>query len=121
MVLAGVMERHPELRVLLAHGGGAIVALGGRLRRGFDAVADAGRALTEPPDASIRRFLFDTVTHDPAALRALVEAVGADQVLLGSDYPFAMADPDPVGTVRTAGLSDEAQAAVLGGNAERLV
>jgi aminocarboxymuconate-semialdehyde decarboxylase len=121
MVLAGVMERHPSLKVLLAHGGGAILALRGRLRHGHETVAAAGGALSEPADASIRRFLFDTVTHDPAVLRVLVEAVGADRVLLGSDYPFDMADRHPVQTVRRAGLEDEEEAALLSGNAERLL
>jgi aminocarboxymuconate-semialdehyde decarboxylase len=121
MVLAGVMARHPELRVLLAHGGGAILALRGRLRRGHEAVGAAGAGLSEPPDASLGRFLFDTVTHDPTVLRALVEMVGAERVMLGSDYPFAMADPHPVQTVLAAGLSADEQTAVLGGNAERFM
>lgn len=121
MVLAGVMERHPRLRVLLAHGGGAIVALRGRLRHGHDAIAAAGGALGEPADVSIRRFLFDTVTHDPALLRDLVEAVGADRVLLGSDYPFDMADPHPVETVRRAALDEDDEQALLSGNAKRLL
>jgi aminocarboxymuconate-semialdehyde decarboxylase len=121
MVLAGVVERHPGLKVLLAHGGGAIVTLGGRLRRGHEAIAAAGGALSEPADVSIRRFLFDTVTHDPALLRDLVEAVGPERVLLGSDYPFDMADPHPLETVRRAGLDADDEAAVLSGNAERLL
>jgi aminocarboxymuconate-semialdehyde decarboxylase len=119
LVLTGTMERHPALRVLLAHGGGAIVALRGRLSYGSAHVTAAGRALDESADTSIGRFLFDTVTHDPAVLRGLVEAVGADRVLLGSDYPFDMGDPDPVATVRATGLDEETQAAVLHGNAER--
>lgn len=122
MVLAGTMIRHTGLRVLLAHGGGAIVALSGRLRHGQDKVAAAGPPPDDPrsaADATIRRFLFDSVVHDPALLGTLVAAVGADRVLLGSDYPFDMADQDPVATVRAAGLDDEAQAAVRGGNAER--
>jgi aminocarboxymuconate-semialdehyde decarboxylase len=121
MVLAGVMERHPGLKVLLAHGGGAILALRGRLRHGADTIAAAGGALSEPADLSIRRFLFDTVTHDPMLLRELVEAVGPDRVLLGSDYPFDMADRHPVQTVRRAGLDDDDEAALLSGNAERLL
>jgi aminocarboxymuconate-semialdehyde decarboxylase len=121
MVLAGVMERHPDLKVLLAHGGGAILALRGRLRHGHEVVAAAGGALAGPPDVSIRRFLFDTVVHDPALLRVLVDTVGADRVLLGSDYPFDMADPRPVETVRSAGLSEEDEAAVLSGNVQRLL
>jgi aminocarboxymuconate-semialdehyde decarboxylase len=121
MVLAGVMERHPSLKVLLAHGGGAILALRGRLRHGHEGVASAGGALSEPPHVSIRRFLFDTVTHDPTLLRDLVGAVGAERVLLGSDYPFDMADPHPVETVRRTALSEYDQAALLSENAERLL
>jgi aminocarboxymuconate-semialdehyde decarboxylase len=107
--------------VVLAHGGGAIVALRGRLRHGHEAIAAAGRALSESPEDSVRRLRFDTVTHDPTLLRDLVRAVGADRVLLGSDYPFDMADPHPVETVRRAGLDEEDEAALLGGNAERLL
>lgn len=121
MLLAGVTERHPGLKVLLAHGGGALVALRGRLRRGHEAIAAAGAALSEPADVSIRRFMFDTVTHDPAVLRDLVEVVGPDRVLLGSDYPFDMGDPHPIETVRRAGLHPDAEEALLAGNAQRLL
>lgn len=122
LVLSGTMTRHPGLRVLLAHGGGAIVALSGRLRHGQQVVAAAGPPPTDPvlsADRVVRRFLFDSVVHDGELLRDLVAAVGADRVLLGSDYPFDMADRDPVATVRAAGLDEAAQAAVLGGNAAR--
>ena len=121
MVMSGVMERHPELRVLLAHGGGALLALRGRLRHGHAAVAAARTRLGESPDASLRRFYYDTVTHDVDLLEALVAFAGADHVLLGSDYPFDMADPELVETVRRCGFDDTAEAAILGGNAERLL
>jgi aminocarboxymuconate-semialdehyde decarboxylase len=121
MVLNGTLERHPGLRVMLAHGGGAILALRGRLQHGHRAIAPARGGLKGPADESIRRFLFDTITHDAGVLRTLVETVGADRVLLGSDYPFDMADPDPVGTVKAAGLSPHDERAVLSGNAERLL
>jgi aminocarboxymuconate-semialdehyde decarboxylase len=121
LVMSGTLERHPGLRILLAHAGGAIVALRGRLRHGHRAVAAAGVSLHAAPDELVGRFLFDTITHDSAALRALVDLVGADRVLLGSDYPFDMADTDPVGTVRAAGLSADDEQAVLGGNAARLL
>jgi aminocarboxymuconate-semialdehyde decarboxylase len=115
LVLSGTMARHPRLRVLLAHGGGAIVALSGRIRHGQAAVAAVGSI----DDKVTGRFLFDTITHDSALLRTLVDTVGPDRVLLGSDYPFDMADPDPVATVRAAGLASDAEQAVLGGNALR--
>ena len=121
MVLAGVLERHLRLRVLLAHAGGAVLALRGRLRHGHAVVAAAGERLQEPPEDSLRRLHYDTITHDPSLLRALVEFAGPERVLLGSDQPFDMADPRPVETVRAAGLDPEAQAAVLGANAARLL
>jgi len=123
LVLGGTMTRHPRLRMLLAHGGGAILALSGRLRHGQAAVSTAGPPAAEPAgaaDAVVRnRFLFDTVTHDPSLLAGLVAAVGANRVLLGSDHPFDMADPDPVATVRAARLGAEGEHAILGGNAAR--
>ena len=121
LVLSGVLERHPGLRVLLAHGGGAVLALRGRRRHGWAAGAPAGARLTEPPEDSLRRFLYDTVVFDPDVLRALVAFAGADRVLLGSDHPFDMADARPAETVAAAGLPPDAEAAVLGGNAARLL
>jgi aminocarboxymuconate-semialdehyde decarboxylase len=121
MVMAGVMERHPDLKVLLAHGGGAVLALRGRLRHAHEHVAGAQGSLREPVEDSLRRFFYDTVTHDPAVLRELVGFVGAERVVAGSDHPFDMGDHDPAATVRAAGLGGEAEAAILEGNLERLL
>ena len=121
LVLGGVMERHPGLRVLLAHAGGAVLALRGRLRHGWEAIAPARARLTEPPEDSLRRFLYDTITHDAGLVRELVAFAGADHVLLGSDHPFDMADPHPIATVAAAGLDPAAERLVLGGNAARLL
>jgi aminocarboxymuconate-semialdehyde decarboxylase len=121
MVMAGVMERHPALRVILAHGGGALPALRGRLRHAHTTIAAAKARLREDPEASIARFYFDTVTHDPAVLASLVEFAGGDHVLLGTDHPFDMGDPHPVATVRAAGLGSGPERAVLGGTAMRLL
>jgi len=121
MVMAGIMERHPGLKVLLAHGGGAVLALRGRLRHAHAALAPAQARLSDSPEASLRRFYYDTVTHDATLLRALVEFAGAEQVVLGSDFPFDMADPRPADTVRAAGLGPDAEAAILGRNLEALL
>ena len=121
LVMAGVLERHPDLRVLLAHGGGAVLALRGRLRHAHEHLGAARTALRESVDDSLRRLYFDTVVFDPAVLRALVDFAGADHVLAGSDHPFDMGDPDPAATVRAADLDPAAEAAILGGNAERLL
>jgi aminocarboxymuconate-semialdehyde decarboxylase len=117
LVLGGVLERHPRLRILLAHAGGALLALRGRLRHGHAAVAAAGGRLGEDPDASLRRLYYDTITHDPSLLAGVAAFAGADHVLLGSDHPFDMADPDPAGTARAAGLDPDE----LGASAARLL
>ncbi|MGH3062308.1 MAG: amidohydrolase family protein [Gaiellaceae bacterium] len=121
LVMAGVLEAYPRLKILLSHGGGAILALRGRLRHAHSFQPDARSRLTESPLESIRRFHFDTVTHDATLLRALVEFAGADRVLLGSDYPFDMGLEQPAEPVRELGLPAADEAAVLGGNALRLL
>ena len=121
MVMAGVLERHQGLRVLLAHGGGALPALRGRLRHAHSFQPQARSRLGESPDDSLRRFYFDTVTHDEKVLRELVALAGADRVLCGSDYPFDMGVERPAEIVRALGLAPDEEQAILGGNARRLL
>jgi len=121
MVMAGVLERHPGLRVLLAHAGGALPALRGRLRHAHGFQPQARSRLTEPVDDSLRRFYYDTVTHDVELLRALVDYVRAGQVVLGSDHPFDMADARPAETVRACRFEPAQEKAILAGNARRLL
>jgi aminocarboxymuconate-semialdehyde decarboxylase len=116
LVGAGVLDDHPRLRILLAHGGGAIAALRGRL---------AHEQTFHPPGrdvlAAIRRFYVDTVVHDVDVLRGLVDFFGTDHVLLGSDYPFDMGAARPVEIVRALELALADEEAILGGNARRLL
>src|SRR5215207_2913165 len=121
MVVAGVMERHPGLRVLLAHGGGALLAVRGRMRHAHGFQPEAASRLRESPQDSIRRFYYDTLTHDEMLLRALIDYVGSEHVLLGSDYPFDMGDARQVDTVRALALAPDVEEAILAGNAERLL
>jgi len=121
MVVAGVMERHPGLSILLAHGGGALMAVRGRMRHAHGFQPQANARLGESPEDSIRRFYFDTLTHDDALLRSLIDYVGSDHVLLGSDYPFDMGDARHVDTVRALGLAPDMETAILAGNAQRLL
>jgi aminocarboxymuconate-semialdehyde decarboxylase len=121
LVMAGVLEAYPRLRILLAHGGGALPALRGRLARAHQVQPAARARLRTDPVVSLRRLYYDTVTHDPQVLRALVEFAGADHVALGSDYPFDMGDPHPVQMVRALRLSADQEEAVLGATAARLL
>jgi aminocarboxymuconate-semialdehyde decarboxylase len=121
LVMAGVLERFPRLRVVLAHGGGALPAVRGRLRKAHSFQPQARARLTEPPDASLRRLYYDTVTHDAELLAGLLAYAGPGHVLLGSDRPFDMGTDDPVGEVRALGLDPDAERAVLGANAAMLL
>lgn len=117
LIFGGVLERFPNLKVCLTHGGGFLPYQIGRQDRGFVSRADVtATRVSSEPSSFLRRFFYDTVVHDPDALRFLVERVGSDRVVLGSDYPFPMGDPDPIATVRAASLPDDVVAAILSGN-----
>lgn len=116
MLAAGVLDEHPRLEVLLAHGGGALPALRGRLAR-EQQIHPPGRDV----QAALRRFHVDTVVHDPAVLGDLVQLFGPERVLLGSDYPFDMGSERPAEIVRALGLRSDEEALILGGNALRLL
>jgi aminocarboxymuconate-semialdehyde decarboxylase len=113
---AGVLDVHPRLNVLLAHGGGVLPTLRGRLAREQE-IHPPGRDVR----ASLSRFLVDTVVHDVEVLRGLVEFFGAQRVLLGSDYPFDMGTEHPAEIVRALALPPDEEALILGGNALRLL
>jgi aminocarboxymuconate-semialdehyde decarboxylase len=120
LIFGGVLDRHPGLRVLLAHGGGALPWLIGRFDRGFQ-VRPECRGTSQVPSQWAARFLYDTVLFGPRALRALVDMVGARQVLLGTDFPFDMGDPDAVGTVERAIEDPDVRREILSGNADRVL
>ncbi|MEV6845050.1 amidohydrolase family protein [Actinoplanes sp. NPDC051411] len=118
LLLSGVLDRHPGLRLILVHGGGFLPYQARRLDGGHRADKLAGhRIARDRPSDYLGDLHFDTVAMAPEAIAFLASVAGADRVLLGSDHPFPLGDPDPVGTVRSAGLGEEATAAVLGGNA----
>lgn len=119
LIFGGVLERHRDLTVILTHGGGFLPYQIGRGDRAHTVLRGARSGSPEPPSALLRRFLFDTITHDPTSLAFLVARVGADRVVLGSDHPFPMGDDDPVATVDAAGLCGPDRDGVLGGNAAR--
>ncbi len=120
LVVAGVLERQPGLRILLAHGGGALPALRGRLRQAF-AVRPEARSGGCEPDDSLRRLYFDSLTHDPAVLADLVAFAGAGHVVLGSDRPFDMGTDRPVEEIKALGLRAHDEQLLLGGNAAQLL
>src|SRR6266852_1210823 len=122
LIFDGVLERHPNLKIIAVHGGGYLGAYSGRIDHAWGARADAHGNLPKPPSSYLKKIYFDTVVFTPHQLRALVATFGIDHVLMGTDYPYDMAEYDPLQhLVATKGLDEAAPAAIAGGNAKRLL
>lgn len=119
LIFAGVLDRHPGLQLIAAHGGGYLPTYLGRSDHAWRVRSDAG-GCRDLPSSYLRRIWFDSLVHTPDALRRLVDTVGADRVLLGSDYPFDMGVTDPLQRLADAALPPDQSAAVAGGNAAAL-
>jgi aminocarboxymuconate-semialdehyde decarboxylase len=115
-----VLDRHPDLKIVAAHGGGYLPFAIGRSDRAWHVRPEARRC-AHAPSSYLKKLWFDTVVHDPVALRHLVEVAGGSRVLLGSDFPFDMGLDDPVSFVRGADLPAELTERILSGNAEALL
>jgi aminocarboxymuconate-semialdehyde decarboxylase len=117
----GVLDAFPRLDVVLPHAGGVLPALIGRMDHGATVRPELAH-MKCPPSSYLRRFHYDTVSHDDTALVHLIERVGADRIVMGSDCPADMSYTRPVDVVeRLAPLSPDERDAVLGGNAKRLL
>jgi aminocarboxymuconate-semialdehyde decarboxylase len=122
LICGGVLERHPGLRICLVHGGGTLPYQIGRLDHAHRELHSKVGGLPELPSAYARRLYYDTVTHSPEMLRFLLEFVGADHVVLGSDYPFEMGESDPLGLLDSVqGLDPRDRMRIAGANVERLI
>ena len=122
LIFDGVFERHPKLRVLAVHGGGFLGAYSGRIDHAWGARSDSHGTLPKPPTTYLRRNVyFDTVVFTAHQLEALVKTYGADRIVMGTDYPFDMADFDPIEHVVSTGFDASATAALCGGNARKLL
>ncbi|MGW1026363.1 amidohydrolase family protein [Streptomyces sp. NPDC002577] len=116
LIFTGVLDRFPRLKLVAAHGGGYLPTYIGRSDHAWQ-VRDDARGCAEPPSAYLKRIWFDALVYTPRALRHLVDEVGADRVVLGTDYPFDMGVDDPAARLDAAGLSPADRDAVAGGNA----
>ncbi len=107
LIFDGVLERHPELKLLAVHGGGYLGAYSGRIDHAWGARSDCHADLPHPPTTYLKRCYVDTVVFTPHQLAELVRVFGADRILMGTDYPFDMADYDPIGHVVGAELGEQ--------------
>ncbi|MGW1770257.1 amidohydrolase family protein [Streptomyces sp. NPDC002104] len=121
LIFSGVLDRHPGLKLIAAHGGGYLPTHIGRSDHAWSARSDASSGCLHPPSSYLKRIYFDSLVHDPYVLRELVRVVGSERVLLGSDFPFDMGTEDPVAALRAARLPETAFDAVRGGNAAVLL
>ncbi|MBA3841501.1 MAG: amidohydrolase family protein [Actinobacteria bacterium] len=119
LILEGVLEDLPDLKIVMAHGGGFLPHYFGRLDRNFhNRPATAGH-ITKLPSEYLNAFYLDTCVYDPKVLAVLIELVGADRLLLGTDYPVG--DSDPLAIVQASGATAAQIAAIAGGNAVELL
>jgi aminocarboxymuconate-semialdehyde decarboxylase len=122
LIFDGVLERHPNLKILAVHGGGYLPAYSGRIDHAWGARSDSHGDLPQPPTSYLRKIYVDTVVFTPHQLLALVQLFGGDHVIMGTDYPFDMAEYDPIGHVVSVQQLDPSKiAAIAGGNAKQLL
>jgi aminocarboxymuconate-semialdehyde decarboxylase len=121
LIFGGVLERLPDLRICFAHGGGAFPFTLARLDHGWKVRPEGPAAIPREPREYARRIHVDSLTLGPRNLRFIIEELGPDRVVLGSDYPFDMGDPDPVASVAAAGLDEATRALVEGQTAARFL
>lgn len=120
-IYGGVLDRYPDLTICLCHGGGYVPYALDRLDKGWDVWPGSRGASQAPPSTYVRRFYYDTVVYTPRNLRFLLDVVGADRVLFGTDWPAPMTFDDPVGRIEDMEeLSTDEREALLRGNAASL-
>lgn len=123
LIFSGVLDRFPDLVIVVSHGGGALPYLVGR----FDCMhermdrAHQGDVAQGAPSGYLRRFYYDTILHDAAALRYLADKVDTDRIVLGSDDPFPPMDKDPLASLKQAGFSAQEMARIADENPRRLL
>ncbi|MBV8778800.1 MAG: amidohydrolase family protein, partial [Alphaproteobacteria bacterium] len=107
LIFGGVLQDHPNLKLVLSHGGGYLPAYSGRIDHAASARPDCCEIIRHMPTTYLRRLYFDTIVYTHAQLEYLVQQFGADHIVMGTDYPADMGEVDPIGFIETAaGLND---------------
>jgi aminocarboxymuconate-semialdehyde decarboxylase len=121
MITGGIASRHPNLRIAFSHGGGTMSILMPRLVHAWNKFPKAKESLKESPATIARRFYYDELVFEPKAVRFLVETFGNTQILVGTDYPFALGDMTPMKTLENAAFDIGTLTAITSGNARRFL
>jgi len=120
LIFGGVLDRHPRLQICLPHAGGVLPILTGRLDHGWK-VRKENRHLASAPSSYLRRFTYDTIAHSKPIMDFVISQVGADRIMIGSDYCYDMGYERPVQVVEELGLAVEDKKMILGGTAAKLL
>jgi len=120
LIFGGVLDSHPKLQVCLPHAGGVLPILVGRLDQGWK-VRPELKQLPQAPSSYLQRFTYDTITHSKTVMEFVIKEVGAERVMTGSDYCFAMGYDRPVQFLEQVDLTSAQRQMILGGNAARLL
>lgn len=121
LIFGGVLERLPDLRIAFAHGGGAFPFTLARLNHGWHVRPEGPQAIPKEPREYARRIYVDSLALAPRNLRFIIEELGADRVMIGSDYPFDMGDADPRASLEAAGLDAATRRLIEGETAARFL
>jgi aminocarboxymuconate-semialdehyde decarboxylase len=119
MILKGMFEKYPNLRLCLSHGGGLLAFNIWRFDHSYGLRSELRKQLPRKPSEYLKKMYFDSIVHSVAALQFLVRVAGADRVVIGTDYPMAMGDFAPVAKIKELDLSMPERELILGGNAAK--
>jgi aminocarboxymuconate-semialdehyde decarboxylase len=121
MITGGIGARHPKLRIAFSHGGGVMSILLARLVHAWNMFPKAKESLSESPAVTAKRFYYDQLVFEPRAVQFLIDIYGASQIVIGTDYPFALGDTHPMKTLELAQVHGETLVAISSGNAKRFL
>jgi aminocarboxymuconate-semialdehyde decarboxylase len=120
LIFGGVLDRHPNLVIVLPHAGGSLLNIVGRLDHGWS-VIPAAKHSAQTPSAYLHRFMYDTIAHSKPLMEYIISQVGVDRIIMGSDYCFPVGYDRPVENVEELRLSNEQRKMILGGTAAKLL
>ena len=120
LIFGGVLDRHPNLLIVLPHAGGALLNIVGRLDHGWNAIP-AAKHSAQAPSAYLHRFMYDTISHSKPLMEFIISQVGVERVMMGSDYCFPVGYDRPVEVVEELRLNSDQRKMILGGTAAKIL
>ena len=121
LIFSGILDKLPRLKICLAHAGGFLPYVMGRIQHGYMVRPECRKEIKRSPWEYFSNLYFDSITHHSPALEYLVKTAGSEHILMGSDYPYDMADEDPAGSIRKLSIAERDKEAILSRNIQKLL